>query len=265
MKAQFLWIALPVIALAPGCFDDNSSGLFSGDTEETGGNGGGGSGGSGGGGSSDSGNGDGDADGGSANGGAGATGGSGGQPIECGDGEKSCNGACVDSTIPENGCATDSCSPCFSEDSNVATAACTSDGKCASPVCKSGWADCEVDASGCESSVSSQNSCSGCAKSCRAPGFSTGNAQCNTGGGATLCFCEGKDCKKGEYCRKRQSTDEATCTCNGTDSGCPDGHGCCGGQCTPICTSDNCGSCGNVCPSSQNCRGWGNFCSCQGW
>ncbi|MCL2822871.1 MAG: hypothetical protein FWD57_02670 [Polyangiaceae bacterium] len=277
---NMIWIIAPLLALAPGCLSD-----FDALTEGGAANGNGGSGGkpSDGSGASDSGAGGGTGatggtGGSSATGGSGGSGSSGDEPVECNDGEKLCSdNSCVDSSLPEHGCGTETCEPCYSEGSHVLEPICDGEGKCANSGCQTGWLTCEGDPNICESSLSTPERCGSCTNSCpsgMASDFTctesgqcrcsvaeacykadvtshAANVSCNTGNGR--CRCGTSECRPGEYCRPSNSNPaNARCTCDGSNP-CGTNQTCCSGTCLILNTNSNCGGCGKACSSGRTC------------
>ncbi len=83
----------------------------------------------------------------------------------CPQGTKECDGTCVDTTDPANGCAELTCVPCGLAN---ATSICGFDGHCTIAACASGWSDCNVDQSdGCEQDINyDADNCGACGQSC---------------------------------------------------------------------------------------------------
>ncbi len=153
----------------------------------------------------------------------GGQGGTGGGQGTCSAGEKLCDGNCVTVGDPMYGCAQTGCAPCATYPN--ASPACVA-GACALGACDTGFKNCnQVDANGCEADIlTDPENCGACGSACVIP--------------------------------------HATATCSDGMCLVPEG---CGGSGWVDCgmdTSDcvnllydpmNCGACGNVCPSQQEC------------
>ncbi len=89
--------------------------------------------------------------------------------------------------------------------------------------------------------------------------FNYSSCLCETatscGSGETLCASSGTCVSI--VCPTGQLFDAASCMCVNQ---CSSGMGLCGGVCISISTDQNCGACGNVCPTGQSC--FGNYCGC---
>jgi hypothetical protein len=132
----------------------------------------------------------------------------------CPPGQKSCNGGCVPTNLPEYGCAADSCVRCsvpFAE--NVIC----ENGRCAAGTCRPGHGSCDGNAeNGCEADLNTGKTCGSCTVAC----------------GAATPYC----------------TPSGQCV-----SVCPPPLTLCNSSCVDLQTSEvNCRTCGNVCPSLPN-------------
>jgi hypothetical protein len=66
-------------------------------------------------------------------------------------------------------------------------------------------------------------------------------------------------CPSGKKCGKNCCPD-TTFVCSQGKCACPTGQAACGGQCVPLTTNQNCGSCGNACSGGKTCQG--GVCAC---
>lgn len=111
----------------------------------------------------------------------------------CTAGQKLCNGSCVATNDPANGCADPACTPCAFPN---ATAVCNTSGQCAIGTCSPGFGNCSTTdpKDGCETDLSKADTCGSCTTKCDATAplcsGSNGSYQCVTGCTAptsTLC------------------------------------------------------------------------------
>lgn len=214
----------------------------------------------------------------------GGTGGGGGAPSSsssggpspptCASSQKLCGDVCVSTMDPANGCADPkSCDPCKFANGVAGCA----DGACALLDCVNGYSECNGDAGdGCEVHTANDvANCGSCNHSCSAQG---GTPSC-AGGACSSVVCTGDnaDCDEnpGNGCEVDLDTDGANCgVCHHV---CGSAHAsnssCSSGTCVFTCMapytrctsstdadgcnidtsidSNNCGSCGHVCGSSN--------------
>ena len=169
-------------------------------------------------------------------GGTAATGGGGG----CLSTQKLCGGKCVSKTSSLYGCTATGCTPCGAFEN--ATAVCKS--SACSPLCKSGFGDCDkVASNGCESAVSDVANCGACGKACSTANAST--TQCTNAKCAPVCNPGFGNC----------TTPSSTLPDNGCETNLNTSKSHCGGcgdSCTAGLTCAN-GRCG--CSTSTQCEG----------
>jgi hypothetical protein len=146
--------------------------------------------------------------------------------------------------------------------------------------CNPGFADCDGDAAnGCETALSTVNNCGACGVVCAsAPGAV---AQCSSGVCTSACVAGQADCNgnSADGCETNLTSDVSNCgSCGGICpvpahatavcvggvcgiGGCASGFADCNGSSADGCevnlTSNhsNCGSCGSVCASNEQCVG----------
>ena len=181
-----------------------------------------------------------------------------------------------DST-PTNGCETDisqlqtRCGSCgLSCINDHGTTACAA-GIC-TPVCQSGFEDCDRDRSnGCEAELATTSHCGACAVSCTNP---NGTTSCSAGKCLPSCAPTHADCDgdPSNGCETNTSTDPAHCGSCGQACGtngqicvaggcaaspCAAGRGECDQNLAVTCETDlssslaNCGFCGNLCTAAN--------------
>lgn len=174
----------------------------------------------------------------------------------CAANAKICNGQCVSTTDPLNGCGGDACTACSPAH---ALPSCSGQG-CAIAGCEPGWADCDlVAANGCEADLTSPTSCGTCGTSCPSgqlcsagtcvdactpPLSHCGNACVNLASNSENCGGCGTSCNFG-------SCSGGVC---GAPASCPSGYTLCGTSCIDLTNSPfNCGACGQACTGGQTC------------
>jgi hypothetical protein len=187
---------------------------------------------------------------------------------------------------PNDGCETatsddvDNCGGCGKKCGTAHATASCSGGTC-SLVCAQGFIDCNgTNSDGCEADISKDPNCGGCSNDCTKIGGQTCKpyqldqnpatfyaCQCGSGsdcGGqngvacSTMygdCICPGSFCAYNEVCVPNPAPAPGTsCSCNG-GAGCAITDVCCPKGCANITGTDNnnCGACGNVCPTGKSC------------
>jgi hypothetical protein len=147
----------------------------------------------------------------------------------CASGTKFCNGECVSTSSPENGCGRSSCQPCALPH---AASVCSPSGECVVGACAGSYENCNnVQSDGCELDVDTDTDhCGGCnAPPCELPNAEPDCAsgrcailRCRTGFGN----CD-RDSDNG--CEVNVTNDPDHCgTC---EIGCADGQSCVSGSC----------------------------------
>lgn len=200
--------------------------------------------------------------------------------LSCSSGFGDCDG--VASTGCEQGLAASDSANCGAcgracVAANANASACT--GSSCLPSCNPGFADCNESTKpqpddGCETNVgTSSEHCGSCGNACSVQGGATTKFQCFSGvcgcsaaadcmlttniqGAACesthVCSCSGAQCRAGEICVK--DGPGAKCGCNG-GTACTTAQVCCPlDGCVDLSISvQNCGACGNACPSGKTC------------
>jgi len=190
----------------------------------------------------------------------------------CPGGQTCCSGACVDTTNNLANCGT-----CDTRcTATNATPACRNS-MCTVGTCTVPYGDCDSMASnGCETNTFTDVfHCGACNRPCEARAHST--AACNAGSCAYTCEAGFSDCdgNPANGCETSTASDIANCGACGSVCMPPRGTGACmAGRCVVTAcsagygdcntnaadgcetntsnTTDNCGTCGNVCPSNTN-------------
>ncbi|MDX9720636.1 MAG: SUMF1/EgtB/PvdO family nonheme iron enzyme [Myxococcota bacterium] len=168
----------------------------------------------------------------------------------CPDGQDDCDGVCksLQKDVEHCGACGNDCRAHVHVSSKTSCAA----GVC-DYVCDSGWGDCSS-ASGCETSLQSDDDCGVCGKAC------SGGKRCD--GGTCRCPSGLNDCDG--QCRDLRN-DDGNCggcgklctggkSCNGGSCVCPTGEKDCSGTCRDLARdSSNCGACGKSCSGGKVC------------
>ena len=192
----------------------------------------------------------------------------------CNAGWMNCNGDWSDGCETNVGTDANNCGGCNSKCPMYpySTTSC-SNGKC-TPMCNSGMKDCNGNWNdGCETDTGKDtNNCGGCGIKC--PTYPHSTTSCNNGKCTPVCNAGWMNCN-GDWtdgCETNVGTDASNC--GGCKSKCPtypySTTTCSNGKCTPVCNSgmkdcngnwldgcetdtskdtNNCGSCGMVCPT----------------
>jgi hypothetical protein len=154
----------------------------------------------------------------------GSEGGTSGGPGTCTGTQKSCNGACVEKSDPNAGCATAVCTPCAA--ATNAAPACKAGG--CSFTCNAGFADCDGNpANGCEGKTSSDvNNCGKCGDPCGTANTSPANPPlCMAGKCTFACKLTFKHCSAVNATGCETNVDNDPLNCGAC------GHSCLGGAC----------------------------------
>ncbi|HOD23845.1 MAG TPA: hypothetical protein PKK83_16225 [Polyangiaceae bacterium] len=200
----------------------------------------------------------------------------------CNTGFEDCDHDTATGCDAELAVSTDHCGACARacSDAHVVTPVCEK-GLCMS-TCETGYGNCEQPATGdddgCETNLKdSTDHCGGCNNACPSNAAQhfvcrdsrcacDSNEDCSIGGATGTCYlsnpsdyrygrcrCGNNDCRPGEVCHTVNS--QSRCSCNG-GQGCSTSQTCC--QTPAGCfylnwDRNNCGACGHVCPTGQNC------------
>ncbi len=253
------WVCDPV---SQKCVLASSGGTGAKDGGGTGGKDGGGTGGKDGGGTGGTGAKDGGGGTGGVIDGGGGTGGLAGS-AGCSFGTKLCNGACVSSLDPANGCNGPTCDPCPTGPN--AQPSCL--GGC-SLTCDPGYGDCTADP-GCETTVTADPNCGACNRTCSAQNASA--TACASGTCTPTCNAGFANCNEAQHptpddgCEAELATDTSHCgSCANSctaQGGISSKFTCFSGQCGCSSTSQ-CESSGGI--NGASCNTATHTCVCSG-
>ncbi len=188
----------------------------------------------------------------------------------CPTGQTSCNGICETTSLDSTACGS-SCTNCLTLPNTTPGQTCNA-GTCSFSSCTSGFADCDQNAAnGCEAILASDTlNCGACGTNCNSNGTGTCNSgQCTyTSCNAGLNLCSGScvdlagdinNCGScGNVCPQ---VPNSTAACVALQIGgvvckdfCNSGYTRCPNTCASLPNDpNNCGACGNVCATGQQC------------